>query len=784
MALLLAAATGARAQTQSVTFTPQDVFGYNLYGLAIKGEIEMQIWRGEYYGYTGEVYLYAGQYGNYPLVVEASAGYAITSVVLQTSTHDVGTPQRVQGCWTDEMNHIYYDNVEFSGTTPGSTVTVTPQNVRSGTEISCVPFLELTSVTVNYTNVTYTVSYDANGGSNPPNSHLKAHDGELMLQGLGGMTRTGYMCDGWAMSPDGPKVYDLGGTYTANSDATLYAHWNMEEYSITYDLRGGTLATPNPTTYNVNSASITLNNPTREGYLFVGWTGSNSSTPETSVTIPTGSAGNRYYTANWWNENMELTNNSENSSAIIAAAASGLYSDVTLTGRTLYRDGSWNTICLPFGIGNLTGTPLEGFTVKTLTSTSYNDGTLTMNFSGDLTSIEAGKPYIVKNGVIISSAADWNTFAQNVTNGNTYKGKVVRLAADISVSTLAGAASRPFKGTFDGCGHTLTVNLTATDTYCAPFRNLDGATIQNLVVAGNIGTGKKYAAGMAGETSGATTIKNCRSSVAISSTAQGVRYLGGLVGSASGSLNITNCLFDGQLIAPSSKPAFQWGGFVGSGTVSITNSLFAPTAVSVGNNNGGHLTFCPNSGTVSNCYYTQTLGTAQGTNASGMSNETLVSNLGNGWKISGGKVVPKTDVSSDIHNPVFNDVLVSTATANVSTDYVDFEGTYSLINIAGEDRSILFLGANNTLYYPNAAMQIGACRAYFRLKGITAGDPTAGVRAFVMNFGEDEATSIHNSQFIIHNEADAWYSLDGSKLSGKPTVRGIYINNGRKIIIK
>ncbi len=71
---------------------------------------------------------------------------------------------------------------------------------------------------------------------------------------------------------------------------------------------------------------------------------------------------------------------------------------VALSGRTLYKDGSWNTLCLPFALDSFDGTPLEGATVKTLESAAYDkgDGTLTLTFSDDLTAIEAGKPYIVK----------------------------------------------------------------------------------------------------------------------------------------------------------------------------------------------------------------------------------------------------------------------------------------------------------------------------------------------------------------------------------------------------
>jgi hypothetical protein len=57
----------------------------------------------------------------------------------------------------------------------------------------------------------------------------------------------------------------------------------------------------------------------------------------------------------------------------------------------------------------------------------------------------------------------------------------------------------------------------------------------------------------------------------------------------------------------------------------------------------------------------------------------------------------------------------------------------------------------------------------------------------VINFGDDEATgiiSIHNSQCTIHNEAGAWYTLDGRKLDGQPTAKGLYIHGGKKVAIK
>ena len=77
------------------------------------------------------------------------------------------------------------------------------------------------------------------------------------------------------------------------------ATFKVINYSITYSLGGGAVS-GNPSTYNVNSNNITLNNPYLSNHLFDGWTGSNGSTKQTTVTIPKGSIGNKSYTANWY----------------------------------------------------------------------------------------------------------------------------------------------------------------------------------------------------------------------------------------------------------------------------------------------------------------------------------------------------------------------------------------------------------------------------------------------------------------------------------------------------
>ena len=493
--------------------------------------------------------------------------------------------------------------------------------------------------------------------------------------------------------------------------------------------------------------------------------------------------------------------------------------DVVLSGRTLYKDGDWNTLCLPFSLTaeQVAASPLAGWTLMELDTdagsyghiTGFENSALYLNFK-PATSIVAGTPYIVKwiaqPDLTISSVEEWNTFCENVNNGTSYAGKTVRLAADISVSTMVGTYYYPFEGTFDGDGHTLTVTLNnngATGTNdasygVAPFRFTSGATIKNLHVGGTITTStRKYAAGIVGMTkSGTNNIQNCRVSAEINSTIDGDGTHGGFVGKACGEVNISNCLFGGVLTTSEGNITHSCGGFVGwrddPCTLDISNSLYAPADLpngkyAIGTNNS--CTFTRNNDEcVSDCYYTTVLGDAQGTNASAMSNDQLLTALGDGWINSNGKVVPKKE-AINITNPVFYGVTIENVNPEdrtvVSQDgKVSFTGTYDALSFDSDNRSILFLGADNTLYYPKSGASIGACRAYFQLNGISAADLPAGNVKMFFGEGDDTDGLTPNPSPKREGSAGAWYTIDGRRVSGKPTQKGIYVNNGRKVVMK
>ncbi len=114
---------------------------------------------------------------------------------------------------------------------------------------------------------------------------------------------------------------------------------------------------------------------------------------------------------------------------------------------------------------------------------------------------------------------------------------------------------------------------------------------------------------------------------------------------------------------------------------------------------------------------------------------------------------------------------------------VRFIGTYSSTTFTAADNSILLLGGENKLYYPAAGAGIGAQRAYFKIGEDGAAAPR--LTGFSIDFGDDEATGIiSTTNYTNDTNSDAWFTLDGRKLSGKPTAKGLYIVNGKKVIVK
>ena len=215
----------------------------------------------------------------------------------------------------------------------------------------------------------------------------------------------------------------------------------------------------------------------------------------------------------------------------------------------------------------------------------------------------------------IGSAQDFKEFAAVVnSDGRQHKlNAVVTQDFTLDELVMVGAPSNAYSGTFDGQGHTVTINFnmdkTGQDGECGLFRRINGATIKNLKVAGTITTKGQLAGGVVSGIWQTATVENCQSTVTITDEQSGDGTHGGIVARVSdkGGANaiiIRNCAFLGTINASGrsgSGGILGWPDNAGGGQVVIENCLMAGTLnLATGQDND---VIVRNSATVTNCYY-------------------------------------------------------------------------------------------------------------------------------------------------------------------------------------
>ena len=137
---------------------------------------------------------------------------------------------------------------------------------------------ESSSATVYYYESTYTISFNANGGSGAPSSITKKHFTNATLPS-DQPYRTGYTFKGWGTSSSTSYAsYQPGSTFYTNASMTLYAVWSAKTYTISYNANGGSGAPGSQTKYHGIKLLIPSVEPTRNGYTFLGWSTSSSAT--------------------------------------------------------------------------------------------------------------------------------------------------------------------------------------------------------------------------------------------------------------------------------------------------------------------------------------------------------------------------------------------------------------------------------------------------------------------------------------------------------------------------
>ena len=157
--------------------------------------------------------------------------------------------------------------------------------------------------------------------------------------------------------------------------------------------------------------------------------------------------------------------------------------------------------------------------------------------------------------------------------------------------------------------------------------------------------------------------------------------------------------------------------------------------------------------------------------------------------VAGVPYIIKWGIASDhpgtnITNPVFTNVTIN---ANASTEVSftgggKFVGTYNAKRFTTADLGqYLIMGGDNTLYYTKAGAGIGACRAYFQVP-----EGSASIKMFNLNFSDySTTTKITNTNLADQTYEDGeWWTLSGMKLNGKPSEKGVYLFNGKKVVIQ
>ena len=281
-----------------------------------------------------------------------------------------------------------------------------------------------------------------------------------------------------------------------------------------------------------------------------------------------------------------------------------------------------------------------------------------------------------KDFYVINSATDWERFVAKVQEaaGNADVNAV--LAADIATSTPCGMDAWPYRGTFDGNGHILDVNIQWDKSYqqfAAPFPSVKNVTIKNLHVTGKV-EGYAHSAGLIGHVVNYSTnyIENVRVSVAIETNSA---YVGGFLGHGeTGTHNtFTNCLFDGNAkgngscrfgfisgwdndgIGTNAYNCLMHGNFT---NIPYYDMCFSPHGSGIaggfGNNN---ITILNN--------WTYKYGANTMYKIGNLSDEELVAKLGNGWTIENAEIVPiikKTQIT-DLQGGIYTN---STSTVQMA----------------------------------------------------------------------------------------------------------------------
>ena len=261
-------------------------------------------------------------------------------------------------------------------------------------------------------------------------------------------------------------------------------------------------------------------------------------------------------------------------------------------------------------------------TVQELLGADYAPNiTYALSFEGGFSasSTVTGNTTVVANVVFkdisIATKEDWKKFGELIRSGEGNLNAKLTRDIDLGGDILKiGSESTGYSGTFDGQGHTITIDWNGNGGgYIALFPFVTNATIKNLRVTGQMTSDSEPLGVFAFEASGTTTFSGCVSDVKITNGDKNDTYCAaGMVRAAysKGKITFKDCIVAGDLNGTTDNSRQGMGGFVcgqaDDATCTFNNCLYTGT-----NNAKGGYTFAPNP-TLNNCYYLNPCGTAQG----------------------------------------------------------------------------------------------------------------------------------------------------------------------------
>ena len=324
-------------------------------------------------------------------------------------------------------------------------------------------------------------------------------------------------------------------TFTPAADVTATAVFTPITYNITYNLSGGSAS--NPATYNIETSTFTLVNPTRIGYAFAGWTGTDLADTTITVTIAQGSTGDRSYTATWidvWGIAGGANGNQETPYIITTTQGLDLLATLVNSGR------QFNNIYFCLG-ADITYTHTTDWDDASSTENNYT--AIGCNINNYFNGTFDGQGHTV-SGIRIYSGDYKGLFGQvnfsyctikNITLSDT------RITGKITVGGIVGCISN---GTVENCHVTQTVAIHAavSDAYNhGGIAGLNYGTVRGcssaatLTIASNINYCLRYG-GIVGYCYNNGTVENC---LALGANVSGSSNVGAIAGKNDGT--ITNC---------------------------------------------------------------------------------------------------------------------------------------------------------------------------------------------------------------------------------------------------